>query len=69
MRREILIEMFLVGILVVIFQYFTYYVVSGEFPQKHLKSMILGGFLVGASLHFFLEIIGANEKWCRMTYK
>jgi hypothetical protein len=68
MRTALLFEMIAVGIFTIILEFFVYRVISGEFPWTHLphfKGMLLGAFLLGASMHFILDVAGVNESWCR----
>lgn len=67
MRKNLIIELFVIGIFAIILEFFIYRLITGEFPGYHLKhfnSMLLGSFLLGSSMHLILEIVGANEKWC-----
>jgi hypothetical protein len=71
-RKELILEMIAIGIFTILVEYFVYRIVSGEFPSprlSHYNAMLLGAFLLGASMHFILEVTGVNEKWCRATYK
>jgi hypothetical protein len=69
MRTSIVYEMIAIGILTILFLWPSYFLVSGKFPEKELVKMALGAFVLGSSMHLFLEVVGANEKWCRITYK
>jgi len=69
MRTSIVYEMIAIGILTILFLWPSYLLVSGKFPEKELVKMALGAFVLGSSMHLFLEVVGANEKWCRITYK
>ena len=72
MRNELFLEMLVLGIISIIFNLAIYWLLTGEFPSPkldHFNKMALGAFLLGASLHFFFEIVGLNESWCRKTYQ
>jgi hypothetical protein len=30
--------------------------------------MLIGSFLMGASIHIVFELLGLNEQWCRATF-
>ena len=71
MRSALLVEMIAIGIFTMLLEFIVYRVVSGEFPGPHLShfnSMLLGGFLLGASTHLILEVVGVNEKWCKAVF-
>jgi uncharacterized membrane protein YidH (DUF202 family) len=72
MRTALLLEMIAVGIFTIVLEFFVYRIVAREFPWTHLphfNSMLLGAFILGASMHFILEVVGVNESWCRSTFK
>ena len=72
MRTELIIETIVIGIFAIILDVLIYRVLVGEFPSPslpHFNKMILGAFLLGASMHIILEFSGMNEYWCRKTYK
>jgi hypothetical protein len=61
-----------IGIFAIILDVLIYRVLVGNFPSQslpHFKNMILGAFILGASMHIILEFAGMNEYWCRKTYK
>lgn len=71
-RYAVLYEMLLVGLCVVIIEFILYKLFTGKFPStelKHFWQMVASGMISGASLHLILELVGINEKWCRITYK
>lgn len=67
MRRMLLIEMIVIGLVTLIVSLGISRLLSGKFTFE--RNMLLGSFLVGAVLHFGFEIAGLNESWCRATYK
>ncbi len=72
MRKELIFELIAIGILAVLFDLVIYKLLSGYFPSPSLpyyNKMILGAFLLGASLHFVLEVVGVNESWCNSVFK
>ncbi len=69
MRTSIVYEMIAIGILTILFLWPSYFLVSGKLPEKELVKMAMGAFVLGSSMHLFLEVVGTNEKWCRITYK
>lgn len=67
----ILIEVIVIGAFSALLQFLIYKALTGAFPNpklEHYNKMILGGFLLGASIHIIFEVIGANEAWCKQTY-
>jgi len=72
MRREVIIESVIIGIIAVILQFIIYRILIGEFPNKTdsgFNEMIIGQFMIGFIIHSGFEMIGANEWWCKKTYK
>jgi hypothetical protein len=71
MRQGLLLELLGIGLLTVFMEFLVYKLLTGEFPGPHLnhfKSMLLGAFLLGSSIHLVLEVTGVNEKWCRSAF-
>jgi hypothetical protein len=70
-RKLLIVELIVIGIVVVLLQLVIYKALTGSFPSpklEHFNQMILGGFLLGVSTHLIFEVIGANEAWCKFTY-
>lgn len=71
-RKMLIVEVIVIGILTMLLQLVIYRALTGEFPSPkldHYNQMLLGGFLLGSSIHLIFEVVGANEAWCRYTYK
>lgn len=71
MRQGLLLELLGIGLLTVFMEFFVYRILTGEFPGPqlgHFKSMLLGAFLLGSSIHLVLEVSGVNEKWCKSAF-
>lgn len=71
-RKLLIVEVIIIGLLTMLLQLVIYRAITGTFPSPkldHYNEMLLGGFLLGSSLHLILEVVGANESWCRHTYK
>jgi hypothetical protein len=70
MRNPIVvaIETLSIGIVAIIYNIAIYRIINGEFPDNY-RSMIIGAFLLGAFIHLSFEYSGANEWWCKKTYK
>jgi hypothetical protein len=63
--------MIVIGIATIVFDLLVYYILIGNFPSSSLpyfRQMILGAFLLGASMLFVFEIVGVNESWCRSVF-
>jgi hypothetical protein len=72
MRSELFIEVIVIGIFAIILDILIYRVLVGEFPSPslpHYYKMILGAFILGASMHIILEFAGMNEYWCKRVFK
>lgn len=71
MRKEIVIESIVIGIIAVLLQFIVYRLLMGEFPNPAdpgYWQMIIGQFLIGVIIHSGFEVIGANEWWCKRVY-
>jgi hypothetical protein len=71
MRKELLLELVVFGIVTVVFNLAIYWIITGEFPSpklEHFNQMLLASFLLGSSIHLTFEVLGFNERWCRSTY-
>jgi hypothetical protein len=65
---RILFEAIIVGIVIVVLLFMIYPFVSGKMltmKTNGFKSMVIGGFLIGFIGHILLEILGANEIFCK----
>jgi hypothetical protein len=62
---RILIEMIIIGIVTAIVLFLLTFAIE---PDTTLKILALG-FLTGALVHFMMEILGANDKYCEMRNK
>lgn len=71
-RKLLIVEVIIIGVLTMLLQLVIYRALTGSFPSQskpYFNQMLIGGFLLGASLHLGFEVVGANESWCRYTYK
>ncbi len=71
MRQGLPLELVMIGLFTMVCEFAVYRILTGEFPGPHLghfKSMLLGAFMLGSSIHLILEITGVNEKWCKANF-
>jgi hypothetical protein len=72
LRNGLLLETIAIGVVAILFDLLIYRVVVGRFVDTkapYFYQMILGAFLLGASIHVTFEFAGLNEKWCRANFK
>ena len=73
MRNNLPYEVLIIGVLTIIATFAIYYLLNSQFPiysedPTKFYKMLIGSFLVGASLHLTLELLGLNEKWCKNEF-
>ncbi len=65
---RVLLESIVVGIIILLLSVLVYPIVSGKMltlDTPALKEMLLGSFLIGFIGHVLLEVLGANEQFCK----
>lgn len=67
MRRALVIEIIVIGLICVLLSILISGMLTGKFLYE--RNMLVGSFLMGAIMHFSFEILGLNEWWCVATYK
>jgi hypothetical protein len=70
MRSNLIYEVLVVGLVTVFLFSILYRITStSQINIADYNKMLFTAFLTGGILHFMFEILGANEYWCRLTYK
>jgi hypothetical protein len=70
MRDNLIYEVLIVGLITVFIYSILYRIIgTSQIQVVDYNKMLFTAFITGGSLHFLFEILGANEYWCRQTYK
>jgi uncharacterized membrane protein YedE/YeeE len=65
---RVLFEAIVVGIIIIGLLFIVHPLTSGKMlttKTNGFRSMVVGGFLVGFIGHILLEVVGANEAFCK----
>ena len=70
MRNNLIYEVLVIGLITIIIYSILYkFIGNTNIKITDYNRILFIAFLTGCSLHIIFEIIGANEYWCRTTYK
>lgn len=66
MRKLLIVEAIVIGIITLLLIIPIVSALSGKILYD--SKMLIGSFLMGASIHIVFELLGLNEQWCRATF-